>query len=143
MYVPFSFFSLFLFRSTSVICNSYFLHVYGNLHLWGVHLRYVWKYIYVCHIYMTLYQCCSNSVICNSCFLHVYDNLHLWGVHLRYVWKYIYVSHIYMTLYQCCSNSVNPNSWFLHTGWTRLIGSPKLLIIFHKRATKYRSLWRK
>ena len=30
-----------------------------------------------------------------------------------------------------------------HTGWRRLIGSPKLQIIFHKRATKYRSLLRK
>jgi len=28
------------------------------------------------------------------------------------------------------------------TGWRRLIGSPKLQIIFHKRATKYRSLLR-
>ena len=26
------------------------------------------------------------------------------------------------------------------TGWRRLIGSPELQIIFHKRATKYRSL---
>jgi len=30
-----------------------------------------------------------------------------------------------------------------YTGWRRLIGSPKLQIIFHKRATKYRSLLRK
>jgi len=30
-----------------------------------------------------------------------------------------------------------------HTGWRRLIGSLKLQIIFHKRATKYRSLLRK
>ena len=29
------------------------------------------------------------------------------------------------------------------TGWRRLIGYPKLQIIFHKRATKYRSLLRK
>ena len=29
------------------------------------------------------------------------------------------------------------------TGWRRLMGSPKLQIIFHKRATKYRSLLRK
>jgi len=29
------------------------------------------------------------------------------------------------------------------TGWRRLIGSPKLLIIFHQRATEYRSLLRK
>ena len=32
---------------------------------------------------------------------------------------------------------------FVGTGWRRLIGSPKLQIIFHKRATKYRSLLRK
>jgi len=31
----------------------------------------------------------------------------------------------------------------LATGWRRLIGSPKLQIIFHKRANKYRSLLRK
>ena len=30
-----------------------------------------------------------------------------------------------------------------HIGWRRLIGSPKLQIIFHKRATKYRALLRK
>jgi len=30
-----------------------------------------------------------------------------------------------------------------NTGWRRLIGSPMLQIIFHKRATKYRSLLRK
>jgi len=29
------------------------------------------------------------------------------------------------------------------TGWRRLIGSPRLQIIFHKRATKYRSLLQK
>ena len=32
---------------------------------------------------------------------------------------------------------------YSYTGWRRLIGSPKLQIIFHKRATKYRSLLRK
>jgi len=31
----------------------------------------------------------------------------------------------------------------IHTGWRRLIGSPKLQVIFHRRATKYRSLLRK
>ena len=30
-----------------------------------------------------------------------------------------------------------------HTGWRRLIGSPKLQIIFHKRDIKYRSLLQK
>jgi len=40
--------------------------------------------------------------------------------------------------------SVSTVSWRESpTGWRRLIGSPKLQIIFHKRATKYRSLSRK
>ena len=34
-------------------------------------------------------------------------------------------------------------SYPLDTGWRRLIGSPKLQIIFHKSATKYRALLRK
>ena len=38
----------------------------------------------------------------------------------------------HVDLHACCG-----------TGWRRLIGSPKLQIIFHKRATKYRSLLRK
>ena len=32
---------------------------------------------------------------------------------------------------------------YAFTRWRRLIGSPKLQIIFHKRATKYRALLRK
>ena len=31
----------------------------------------------------------------------------------------------------------------MHAGWRRLVGFPKLQIIFHKRATKYRSLLQK
>ena len=36
-----------------------------------------------------------------------------------------------------------PHICMVLTGWRRLIGSPKLQIIFHKRATKYRSLGEK
>ena len=38
----------------------------------------------------------------------------------------------------CCS-SVSSLSECCSTGWRRLVGSPKLQIISHKRATKYRS----
>jgi len=41
-------------------------------------------------------------------------------------------------------NSTNGNVYLLYnTGWRRLIKSPKLQIIFHKRAIKYRLLLRK
>jgi len=38
---------------------------------------------------------------------------------------------------------VAPAHVLVDSGWRRLIGSPKLQIIFHKRVTKYRSLVRK
>jgi len=41
------------------------------------------------------------------------------------------------------SNLLRNARWNLHRGWRRLIGSPKLQINFHKRATKYMSLLRK
>ena len=42
---------------------------------------------------------------------------------------------------RCCSRQY---LWrHVSTGWRGLIGSPKLQIIFHQRATKYRSLLRK
>ena len=46
---------------------------------------------------------------------------------------------IRVTLYMTrMTRNVHPRL-ALATGWRRLIGSPKLQIIFHKRATKYRS----
>jgi len=50
--------------------------------------------------------------------------------------------------YQSTTAPPRARTFILHvlacnTGWRRLIGSPKLQIIFHKRATKYRSLLRK
>ena len=66
----------------------------------------------------------------------------------------LYASHIFcMCLSRDVSNGVpcthycSYTSLLMHlsldTGWPRLIGSPKLHIIFHKRATKYRALLRK
>jgi len=47
---------------------------------------------------------------------------------------------VYVCLYIC----MDMYSYIcMNTGWRRLIGSPKLQIIFHKRATKYRSLLQK
>jgi len=50
-------------------------------------------------------------------------------------WSYEYKSESWMLKVVSAQSS--------YTGWRRLIGSPKLQIISHKRATKYRSLLRK
>jgi len=60
---------------------------------------------------------------------------------MRYTIAHIYCEQhtcvIYDTyLYDVCGV-------YVCTGWRRLIGSPKLQIISHKRATKYRSLLQK
>ena len=49
-----------------------------------------------------------------------------------YLCIYLY-NEMYVYIYMCVYA-------YLRIGWRRLIGSPKLQIIFHKRATRYRSL---
>jgi len=59
---------------------------------------------------------------------------------------YIYICYIYIYIYIYTAMSHDPSCIPMHrldTGWRRLIGSPKLQIIFHKRASKYRSLLQK
>ena len=69
---------------------------------------------------MCIYICASACSACETCLrnlvcIYIYSRICI----------YTYVSmHIY-------------------TGWRRLIGSLKLQIIFHRRATKYRSLLQK
>ena len=53
----------------------------------------------------------------------------------------VYVKRAFVELYE--QTRFTSDALTTTTGWRRLIGSPKLLIIFHKRATKYRSLLRK
>ena len=65
--------------------------------------------------------------------LHIYIYLSIYLYIYIYIYKYLYNTFarnaLHFTITSC-------------TGWRRLIGSPKLQIIFHKRATKYRSLLR-
>jgi len=58
---------------------------------------------------------------------------------------YIYKEHVSTNADSCIypGTRMTPPHHASPTGWRRLIGSPKLQIIFHKRATKYRSLLRK
>jgi len=58
------------------------------------------------------------------------------GIQSYMAWIFIYTMslHTYSSQISICGSA---------TGWRRLIGSPKLQIIFHKRASKYRLLLRK
>ena len=76
-------------------------------------------------------------------YIYIYEYIH--------VYVYIY-TYIYTNMCVCVSSSDMPCvmshvAMYIYvsvcTGWRRLIGSPKLQIIFHKRATKYRALFRK
>ena len=77
---------------------------------------------------------------------HTYlRNLYVWHViRLR-----LYNTYLWRALLTYTSNTLmlsnNTHLWNLYcgTGWRRLIGSPNLQIIFHKRAIEYRSLLRK
>jgi len=63
--------------------------------------------------------------------IHIHLHTFICSVLLHmYVYVYMYI-HIHTPTYK-----------FIHqaTGWRRLMGSLKLQIIFHKKATKYRSL---
>ena len=63
-------------------------------------------------------------------YIHIYDMTTQSG-RTKCVHTYIY---IYMCIYRCRA---------VVTGCRRVIGSPTLQIIFHKKANKYRSLLRK
>jgi len=56
----------------------------------------------------------------------------------------MYVSNTYIYIYTCICHTYSHTHLATHdTGWRRLIGCLKLQVIFRKRATKYRALWRK
>jgi len=74
----------------------------------------------------------------------------LLGAGLKYMNLVLHISPLSFSHFTCTIHMYNShftmyNSLVQHpiTGWRLLIGSPKLQIIFHKRASKYRSLLRK
>jgi len=85
-------------------------------------------YIYL-HVYRQKH---TNTYTDMNVFTHTHTSEHLFVADVC-VRKRVYI-YIYM---------FTDKNTQTHTGWRRLIGTPKLQIIFHKRATKYRSLLRK
>jgi len=70
--------------------------------------------------------------------------IHTWHTTLSYVRHDSFICTTHSHLMHISFTCGIIHTWrLIHTGRRRLIGSPKLQIIFHKRATKYRSLLRK
>jgi len=93
--------------------------------------------MYVIYSLYLQYACMSSTrVIC------------IYAMHISQYTYHIYTYCVYMCTADmhtavCILHICSMHVCNAHTGWRRLIGSPKLQIIFHKRATKYRSLLRK
>jgi len=69
----------------------------------------------------------------HTCDIYTYTYVLLYQVYIYvYIFIYIHTYVLHIHIYTCITD----------TGWRRLIGSPTLQIIFHKRAIKYRSLLR-
>jgi len=116
------------------VCVCIYIYIYTCVYVWCVCVTFglyhrspcvccvCYRVIYMCvcmyiYIYICLCICVSVSVSVSHLSCH-------WSSCVNYV--------CYRVIYM-----------YIDTGWRRLIGSPKSQIIFHKRATKYRSLLRK
>ena len=105
------------------------------------------RYTYMYTLYMHVYVHVVCMRVCGDTLLHQTLCVHMY---MPYVCMYIY-AHMYSiytgvsayvhSIYMCtCVCGHISHQTLIHTGWRRLIGSPKLQIIFHKRATRYRAL---
>jgi len=90
-------------------------------------------YDWECHIWHSLHDILFD--ILRMSYVTFYDILRM-----SYMTENVIYDILYMIFYLIFSPLPMSLS---HTGWRRLIESPKLKIIFHKNATKYRSLLQK
>jgi len=131
---------------------SHGTHMNESCHIWMSH--YASWLIRMCA--MTHSYVCHDSFICVPWFIHMCAMTHSYVCHDSFICVPWFIHMCAMThSYVCHDSQVDLSSQldkssYQHkcrtlfsilktTGWRRLIGSPKLQIIFHKRATKYRS----
>jgi len=118
-----------------------FLYVYIHSCIYIIDVciyTFMYVYYYV-HIHETRRECmytCTRKYSCTYMYVHtcMFSCTH---IHIERISMYVHENihvRIYMWKYACEN---------IRARWRRLIGSPKLQIIFHKRATRYRSLLRK
>jgi len=89
-------------------------------------IPYICAYIirmYVCILYEYIYICTRTYIS------------HYTSVRTLYECMCVYYMNTYVHVHVCTFTETSDV-----TGWRRLVGSPKLQIISHKTATKYRSL---
>jgi len=132
----------------SFLCSSYssatrihqesmciFIHIHIHKYVrkcirdsWWIRASGVYKSVMYMHKYI-------HRVLMNTCSWCIRSRPEevMWLLFF-YIYTHRYIECIIMHYFTTRSSS---------TGWQRLIGSPKLQIIFHKRATKHRSLLRK
>jgi len=98
------------------------------------------------HIICVLYMCLFNFIISSNDMnsTRMAQRLISFLINLLVVTHFIFCKcGMYSGSSIVYIHIVNIQCQHVSTGWRRLIGSPKLQIIFHKRATKYRALLRK
>jgi len=112
----------------AVCCGVIIYKIHKQFREWYVPCCSVVQCVAVwCNVVQCVAACCSvlqRVAVC--CSIIIYQSFKL-------------LLYIYMR----CTCNGNVSSSRLTTGWRRLIESPKFQILFHKRATKYRSILRK
>ena len=113
-------------------------------------ISWVMRLIWMGHV-TRMNESCHTYEWDESC--RTYEWVMLHRLLLNEIWKHLRVYHMcissklpYMNKSSSTYKWVMSHLWFsraTRTGWRRLIGYPKLQIILHKGATKYRSLLRK
>jgi len=126
-----------IFTTELCVCNVYneYIRIVSRIH----------EYIRLCicmHIYLHACKCTLKDV---HVFVYTTHNSDIcickytWICIRMQIFQYTFTCmHIYVHAYTYSSIFTCTD-----TGWRRLIGSRKMQIIFHKRATKYRSLLQK
>ena len=106
---------------------SHVTHMHESRHTWMSHVTHMTWMSHVTHmiwIYTYIYVHIYTGLLNRSLFIYV-------GLFCRPLFTDAGLFYFINMM------------WRIRTGWRRLIGSPKLQIIFHQRATKYRALLRK
>jgi len=72
---------------------------------------------------------------------HIRTTPMFWGLGIVCIFEKYNMCVFQYNIFVCWG--ISETQYRMSTGWRKHIGSPKLQIIFHKRATKYRSILRK